>query len=48
MDVNKTLLGGSDAFLVAEAWSQDEVGRLPARTLAYIPRFGTTPSSGAA
>lgn len=36
MDVNKTLLGGSDAFLVAEVWSQAEVARLPARTLAYI------------
>jgi len=36
MDVNKTLLGGSDAFLVAEVWSQSEVARLPARTLAYI------------
>ncbi len=36
MDVNKTLLGGSDAFLMAEAWNHAEVARLPARTLAYI------------
>ncbi len=36
MDVNKTLLKGSDIFLIKETWNPEEAAKLPARTLAYI------------
>ena len=36
MDVNKTLLKGSDIFTIKEVWDKSEAAKLPARTLAYI------------
>ncbi len=36
MDVNKNNLSGSDLFALQEKWSEEEIRRLPARTLAYI------------
>ena len=36
MDVNKTLLKGSDIFSIKEVWNEKEAAKLPARTLAYI------------
>ena len=36
MDVNKNNLCGSDLFALTEKWNEEEIRRLPARTLAYI------------
>lgn len=36
MDVNKTLLNGSDIFTIKQVWDAKEAAKLPARTLAYI------------
>ncbi len=36
MDVNKALLGASDGFFISTPWNEEELSRLPARTLAYI------------
>lgn len=36
MDVNKTLLNGSDLFCIKQNWDAKEAAKLPARTLAYI------------
>ena len=36
MDVNKTILKGSDIFSIKEVWNEKEAAKLPARTLAYI------------
>ena len=36
MDINKTLLKGSDIFSIKEVWNEKEAAKLPARTLAYI------------
>ena len=36
MDVNKTLLKGSDIFSIKQTWDAKEAAKLPARTLAYI------------
>ena len=36
MDINKTLLKGSDIFSIKETWNPEEAAKLPARTLAYI------------
>ncbi len=36
MDVNKTLLKGSDIFYLKDVWDAKEATKLPARTLAYI------------
>lgn len=36
MDVNKTILNGSDIFNIKTTWDKKEAAKLPARTLAYI------------
>ncbi len=36
MDVNKTILNGSDIFSIKQTWDSEEASKLPARTLAYI------------
>ena len=36
MDVNKSLLKGSDIFSIKQTWDAKEAAKLPARTLAYI------------
>ena len=36
MDVNKTILNGSDIFNIKTTWDAKEAAKLPARTLAYI------------
>lgn len=36
MDINKTILQGSDIFAINQTWSAAEAAKLPARTLAYI------------
>lgn len=36
MEVKKDLLGGADVFALEGSWSEDQVVRLPARTLAYV------------
>ncbi len=36
MDVKKELLSGSDIFELREKWNEEQVLRIPARTLAYI------------
>ncbi len=36
MEVNKTALAGSDSFSLDLVWNEQEVARLPSRTLAYI------------
>lgn len=36
MDVNKTILKGSDIFIIEEVWEAKEASKLPTRTLAYI------------
>ncbi len=36
MDVNKTILQGSDIFTIKQTWDAAEAAKLPARTLAYI------------
>ena len=36
MDVNKTILQGSDIFTINQTWDAAEAAKLPARTLAYI------------
>ena len=36
MDVNKSILKGSDIFSIKQTWDAKEAAKLPARTLAYI------------
>lgn len=36
MDVNKTILQGSDIFAIKQTWDAQEAAKLPARTLAYV------------